>query len=59
MRSLITWGGWDGHEPDLVAKQFSEMLTRNGFDEIFLIPLIVSMIRMNWTITILLSPFGQ
>ena len=32
MRSLITWGGWDGHEPDLVAKQFSEMLTRNGYD---------------------------
>ncbi len=32
MKALVTWGGWDGHEPDLVAKQFSEMLISNGFD---------------------------
>ncbi len=31
MKALITWGGWDGHEPDLVAAQFESMLHAKGF----------------------------
>ena len=30
MRALITWGGWPGHEPDLVADLFREMLEAEG-----------------------------
>jgi len=30
MKALITWGGWVGHEPDLVAAQFQDMLTQKG-----------------------------
>ena len=29
-RALITWGGWDGHEPDQVAGIFDEILTSAG-----------------------------
>ena len=31
MKALITWGGWDGHEPSLVAAQVSDMLQRHGY----------------------------
>jgi hypothetical protein len=30
MRALITWGGWPGHEPDLVADLFRGMLEAEG-----------------------------
>ncbi len=30
MRALITWGGWDGHEPDKVAALFASMLRDEG-----------------------------
>jgi len=29
-RALITWGGWDGHEPDKVAAIFQAMLEKAG-----------------------------
>ncbi|MFC3179414.1 ThuA domain-containing protein [Cypionkella sinensis] len=28
--ALITWGGWDGHQPDKVAALFAEMLRAEG-----------------------------
>jgi type 1 glutamine amidotransferase len=31
-RALITWGGWDGHEPDKVAALFGTMLRDDGVD---------------------------
>lgn len=30
-KALITWGGWDGHEPDQVAEIFRAMLSEAGF----------------------------
>ena len=30
MKALITWGGWDGHEPDKVAQIFRRMLEPEG-----------------------------
>ena len=30
-RALIFWGGWNGHEPELVAKRFSNILEGEGF----------------------------
>lgn len=30
--ALITWGGWDGHEPDKVAAIFDRMLRNEGID---------------------------
>ncbi|WP_417269959.1 ThuA domain-containing protein [Celeribacter sp.] len=30
--ALITWGGWDGHEPDKVAALCRDILTGEGFD---------------------------
>lgn len=30
MRALITWGGWDGHEPEKVAALFAEILRTEG-----------------------------
>ena len=30
MKALITWGGWEGHEPDKVAELFRAMLTEEG-----------------------------
>ncbi|SHF42369.1 hypothetical protein SAMN05444339_10632 [Loktanella atrilutea] len=32
MKALITWGGWDGHEPDRVAALFRDMLVAEGVD---------------------------
>ncbi len=29
-KALITWGGWDGHEPDRVAALFAQMLQAEG-----------------------------
>ena len=29
-KALITWGGWDGHEPDKVAAIFADILTGAG-----------------------------
>jgi type 1 glutamine amidotransferase len=31
-RALITWGGWDGHEPDKVAALFATELLGAGFE---------------------------
>ena len=31
-RALITWGGWDGHEPDKVAALFATELRGAGFE---------------------------
>ena len=31
-RALITWGGWDGHQPDKVAALFAELLRAEGFE---------------------------
>lgn len=31
-RALITWGGWDGHQPDVVADLFAGMLRDEGFE---------------------------
>jgi type 1 glutamine amidotransferase len=30
-KALIFWGGWDGHEPELIAKRFAGILEANGF----------------------------
>ena len=30
-KALIVWGGWDGHEPELIAKRFEKTLIENGF----------------------------
>ena len=30
--ALITWGGWDGHEPDKVAEIFRKILVGAGHD---------------------------
>ncbi len=30
MKALITWGGWDGHQPDLVANLFAGILREAG-----------------------------
>jgi type 1 glutamine amidotransferase len=31
-KALIVWGGWDGHEPDKIARIFSDVLKANGFE---------------------------
>ena len=31
-QALITWGGWEGHEPDKVATIFRKMLEEGGMD---------------------------
>lgn len=31
-KALIVWGGWDGHEPELVSALFKEWLTEAGFE---------------------------
>lgn len=31
-KALIFWGGWDGHEPQLVSARFGKLLEKNGFD---------------------------
>lgn len=30
-RALIVWGGWEGHEPEPVARLFEELLVGEGF----------------------------
>ncbi len=30
--ALIVWGGWDGHEPDLVAQHFANLLRAESFE---------------------------
>ncbi len=30
--ALIVWGGWDGHEPEKVARLFEAILTAEGFE---------------------------
>jgi len=30
--ALIVWGGWDGHEPEKVARLFEQILVGEGFD---------------------------
>ncbi|EAR50387.1 hypothetical protein OG2516_02688 [Oceanicola granulosus HTCC2516] len=31
-KALITWGGWEGHQPDKVAALFREMLEPEGYE---------------------------
>lgn len=31
-KALVAWGGWDGHQPDLVGQLFAEILEGEGFD---------------------------
>ncbi len=31
-RALIVWGGWDGHQPDLVAQLFRDLLCEEGWE---------------------------
>src|SRR6185369_8831810 len=31
-KALIVWGGWDGHEPEKVAKIFEKALKDTGFE---------------------------
>ena len=31
-KALIFWGGWMGHQPDLVAARFAKMLEEEGFE---------------------------
>ena len=31
-KALITWGGWDGHEPDKVAALCERILKEAGFE---------------------------
>jgi type 1 glutamine amidotransferase len=31
-KALIVWGGWDGHEPELVANIFSDILKKESYD---------------------------
>lgn len=31
-KALIVWGGWDGHEPQQIAKRFEKLLAENDFD---------------------------
>jgi type 1 glutamine amidotransferase len=31
-KALIVWGGWDGHEPDIVARFFDSLLKAEGYE---------------------------
>jgi len=31
-KALVVWGGWDGHEPELVAKRVEKVLKSENFD---------------------------
>ncbi|HZJ77438.1 MAG TPA: ThuA domain-containing protein [Clostridia bacterium] len=33
-KALIFWGGWDGHEPELVSKRIADILEKEGFEVI-------------------------
>lgn len=32
MKALITWGGWNGHEPEQTARIFKDVLENEGFE---------------------------
>lgn len=34
-KALITWGGWEGHEPEACARIFETILKKNNYDVIF------------------------
>lgn len=31
-KALVTWGGWNGHEPEQCAKIFADVLIKEGFE---------------------------
>ena len=31
-KALIFYGGWDGHQPELVSQRFKRMLEKEGFE---------------------------
>ena len=31
-KAMITWGGWEGHEPSKCAAIFAEVLRKEGYD---------------------------
>jgi type 1 glutamine amidotransferase len=31
-KALIIWGGWDGHKPQVIAKEIGEMLQKNNYN---------------------------
>ena len=31
-KALIFWGGWDGHQPELVSARFKRILESEGFE---------------------------
>ncbi len=33
-KALIVWGGWDGHEPDLISQRFKKLLEAEGYEVI-------------------------
>ncbi|MDR1734946.1 MAG: ThuA domain-containing protein [Oscillospiraceae bacterium] len=36
MRAFIYWGGWDGHDPELVANRFKQILENEGFEVVLM-----------------------
>jgi len=32
LKAMVVWGGWDGHEPELVAKRVQKILISENFD---------------------------
>ncbi|MDC7241597.1 MAG: ThuA domain-containing protein [Spirochaetales bacterium] len=34
-KALITWGGWDGHEPEACGRIFESLLKEKGYEVIF------------------------
>ena len=32
LKAMVVWGGWDGHEPELVAKRVEKVLKNENFD---------------------------
>ena len=35
LKAIIVWGGWDGHEPELVARRVEKILLNENFDVAF------------------------
>ena len=31
-KALVVWGGWDGHQPELVAKRVKRILEKENFE---------------------------
>lgn len=31
-KALVIFGGWEGHDPDLVSKRFARVLDANNFE---------------------------